>query len=359
MKKQWIILFSITAAICLLSGCGSQSANNGKGTSDKPIDIAFHSNAVGGALSVLAENAGFNKEEGLNIKLHVLNGPGSDSLSALSTGKVILTANGVGSSGPLLQIDNGADFVIIGGQMSSGADLIALPERQAEFAHLTADSVKGKKFGVTRASSGDIALRGALAKQGIDLSTIQFVEIGSAPAIIEAVKKGEVDVGNVATNMRDTAHEQGLVSAMHVDELAPNFICCRLITTRKALAERRTDFVHYLRAELKAYRLLKTDRDKTIPLVGKSVEVGDKILQSQLYDYGHFDVSPDPTKKRIEDYFESMKAIGYIEGKVDIDDHIDTSLYREALGSLLEEEPDDPIWNKLKQEYIENDGDWD
>jgi NitT/TauT family transport system substrate-binding protein len=53
-----------------------------------------------------------------------------------------------------------------------------------------------------------------------------------------------------------------------------------------------------------------------------------------------------------------MKRVGYIEGKIDIKKQIDVSLYREALESLLKEEPNDPTWLKFRADYEKNNGAW-
>lgn len=342
--------------LVLMAGCGGEeAAENGK-----PLDVTINTNRVSSALTVLGENAGFYKEEGIDVNLHVMNVAYADILSALTSGKVEATTGGVGSTAPLRMIEGGSDFVIIGGQMSKGADIVTLPERADEWKpeNLTAEKLAGKKIGVVRTASGDIALRGALSRKGIDLSTIQFVELGNEPAIIEAIKKGELDAGNVQANLRDTAHQSGLVSALHIDDLSPDFICCRIITTPANLQARRADFVKFLRAQLKAYRLIHTDEEKALPLIHQSIEVDPVVLKSQVFEDEHLGLNPDPAKLRVEEFYDSMKRVGYIEGNVNIDDHIDATLYQEALASLLAEEPDDPTWNALKAEYIKNDGPW-
>ena len=69
-------------------------------------------------------------------------------------------------------------------------------------------------------------------------------------------------------------------------------------------------------------------------------------------------LEPDPTGKRVEEVYDSMKRVGYIEGKIDIKKQIDVSLYREALESLLKEEPNDPTWLKFRADYEKNNGAW-
>lgn len=356
MKKRFLLLASFLLSVMLLSGCGGNKDE--KAVAGKPLEVQINTNRVSSALTVLAENGGFNEEENIKVNLHVMNVAYADILSALTSDKVDITTGGVGSTAPLRMMENGADFVVIGGQMGEGADIVTLPERAGEWENITPEGLKGKKIGVVRTASGDIALRGALSRQGIDLSTIEYVELGNEPAIIEAIKKGELDAGNVQANLRDTAHQAGLVSALHVDKLSPDFICCRVLTRPATLASRREELVHFIRAQLKAYRFLHTHPEEALPLVNKSIEVDEQVLRSQLLEDEHLKLEPDPAGLRVEEFYDSMKRVGYIEGKIDIKKHVDTSLYREALGSLLEEEPQDPTWLKLKADYEKNDGAW-
>lgn len=347
-----------------LAGCGTAqkdapaccSGESAVASDSKPLEVQINTNRVSSALTVLAENGGFNAEENIKVNLHVMNVAYADILSALTSNKVDVTTGGVGSTAPLRMMEEGADFTVIGGQMGEGADIVTLPERAAEWTEVNADTVKGKKIGVVRTASGDIALRGALLRRGIDLSTIKFVELGNEPAIIEAIKKGELDAGNVQANLRDTAHQAGLVSALHVDKISPDFICCRILTRPATLKNRRADLVRFLRAELKAYRFLHTHPEEALPLINKSIEVDQQVLRSQLLEDKHLKLEPDPAGLRVEEFYDSMKRVGYIEGKINIKDHIDISLYREALQSLLKEEPNDPTWQKFKADFERNDG---
>ena len=121
------------------------------------------------------------------------------------------------------------------------------------------------------------------------------------------------------------------MSALHVDRLSPDFICCRVLTRPETLKTRRADLVHFLRAQLKAYRFLHTHPEEALPLVNKSIEVDSQLLRNQLFEDEHLKLEPDPAGKRVEEFYDSMKRVGYIEGKIDIRKQIDTSLYREAL----------------------------
>ncbi|WP_110955531.1 ABC transporter substrate-binding protein [Anaerosinus massiliensis] len=348
MNKWCVFLLVSVASLLLITGCGSNVTTGNKEL--KKIEIAAGNNSVAHVLAFLPKAAGFYEEEGLDVNINISNN-NADSFSALTSGKVL--AAGGGSTAPLNLIEDGNDLMLIGGLMTEGAALFTLPERVDEWKNITPEGIKGKKIGVTRAQSGDIAFRAALAKQGIDLKTVEFVELGSCPTIIEAIKKGMIDAGIVFMTFRETAEEQGLKVAKHIDDVAPGFICCRLTTTKKMLSDHRTDFVKLMRAQIKAYRLYKTDPEKTLDYAKKFVEIDEKILRSQLYEYGHLGLNPNPAKSKIEDFYKGMKLIGYVEGKKNIDDYIDTSLFEEALNSLLKEEPDDATFLELKKDFEE------
>jgi len=346
LKSAGIVMLTIFSVV-MLSGCGSPTADK---KNLKKVEIAVGNNSVAHTLAILPKYAGYYEEEGLDVKINIANS-NADGLSALISGKVLET--GAGATAPLNLIDEGTDLVLIGGLMTQGAAMFTQPGRENEWQNITAESVQGKKIGVTRAQSGDIAFREALARQGIDLKSIQFVELGDCPTIIEAVKKGTIDAGIVFMTFRETAEAQGLKVAKHIDDVSPEFICCRATTTREALNAHRDDFVKLARAQIKAYRLYRTDQDKTIEYVKNFVEIDDKVLRSQLYTYGHLGLDANPAKSKIEDFYEGMKLIGYAKGTANVDDHIDTSIFKEALDSLLAEEPNDPSFLELKQKSNE------
>lgn len=81
-------------------------------------------------------------------------------------------------------------------------------------------------MGVTRLNTGDIAFRKMLKDRGVDVSKIEFVELDSQATVVEAVKKGEVDLGIAFLTYRQSAEAQGLVPVSYLDgeEEWPGFI---------------------------------------------------------------------------------------------------------------------------------------
>ena len=76
-----------------------------------------------------------------------------------------------------------------------------------------------------------------------------------------------------------------------------------------------------------------------------------KVLEESTYDE-HFAVSPDPDKKGVEKFWKDMQDIGYIDASsINLDDHIDETLYKEALDAVIKENPGDAYYTKLLEDY--------
>ena len=273
-----------------------------------------------------------------------------DNIQALLQDKADLVS--AGATAVLNYIDQGSDIVIIGGQMSEGASLYALPDRASEFTELNEETLAGKKVGVTRLNTGDIAFRKMLKDRGVDVSKIEFVELDSQATVVEAVKKGEVDLGIAFLTYRQSAEAQGLVPVSYLDgeDEWPGFICCRMFTTREKLEANRDAYVAALKANIRAYELMQTNEDETIKYALQELETDEDTIRSQVYEYGHIGFSPNPDVKDTDQFFQAMVDIGYSEGNVDIKDYIDPTVFEDALNELLQEDPDNEVYLQLQAE---------
>jgi NitT/TauT family transport system substrate-binding protein len=349
-----LVLVALAGATSL-GGCSKKSAQvNASGHILKDFVVPYSTTGAGNPMVALAYDLKYFEEEGLNVTLQPLNTGGNvDQLMAVSTGKIDLS-NGGGTVAPTLFIEQGNDLIIIGGTMGTGAALIARPENVGLYANFTKESLYGKRVGAIRANTGDVALRGWLAKQGADMSKITFVELDSCPTIIEAVKKGELDVGNVFVNYRLVAEEQGIPVFLHIDTIFPDFPCCRISTMRKNIEEQRDDYVAFLRALIRAYRVFKLDHEQTLDIADKHYDADRQLIKALYYDYGHYTLNPDPEKQRIVDFYTGMVRIGYAKGIGDVPGHIDSTLYRDALDQILERYPDDAFYREVKEHFDSN-----
>ena len=203
MKKRALTLL-LTAALSagLLAGCGSSSDSstaasdsqtNSETTGSESDDTADTASDSKGSLRVLGWNsmvghidsalayaAGYYADEGLDVEM-TYNNSNPDNIQALLQDKADLVS--AGATAVLNYIDQGSDIVIIGGQMSEGASLYAFPDRASEFTELNEETLAGKKVGVTRLNTGDIAFRKMLKDRGVDVSKIEFVELDSQATV--------------------------------------------------------------------------------------------------------------------------------------------------------------------------------
>lgn len=369
MKKRALTLL-MTAALSagLLAGCGSSadsstaasdSQTNAEATDSESDDTASDSKGslrvlgwnsmVGHIDSALAYAAGYYADEGLDVEM-TYNNSNPDNIQALLQDKADLVS--AGATAVLNYIDQGSDIVIIGGQMSEGASLYALPDRASEFTELNEETLAGKKVGVTRLNTGDIAFRKMLKDRGVDVSKIEFVELDSQATVVEAVKKGEVDLGIAFLTYRQSAEAQGLVPVSYLDDEDewPGFICCRMFTTREKLEANRDAYVAALKANIRAYELMQTNEDETIKYALQELETDEDTIRSQVYEYGHIGFSPNPDVKDTDQFFQAMVDIGYSEGNVDMKNYIDPTVFEDALNELLQEDPDNEVYLQLQAE---------
>jgi NitT/TauT family transport system substrate-binding protein len=358
-KKTKIIITAAALAallVCIVSGCARQEAAGGKAAKAlKRFDVAYQTTAYSTVLFPIAKEEGFYAEEGLDVILTPANTSSNlDAYSALTSGKTKVTAGG-GSVTPIKLIEDGSGgIVIIGGIMTENAALIARPENASYWKEFTAATLTGKTVATRRTGTGDIAFRGYLLQRGIDLSKIKFVELDGFATIIEAVNKGEADLGIVSTIWRKTAETRGLPVVKQLDELEPHFICCRIATTRDYINAGRDEFVALLKGNIKAYRIFKTDLTKTLKYAVKYYQIAEDVLKSELYEYGHMGISPDPGKKWVQDFYNKMTLIGITKGGGPVADNVDTTIYEDALAQVLSEYPNDPVFLELKKEFDEN-----
>ncbi|MDR0876659.1 MAG: ABC transporter substrate-binding protein [Treponema sp.] len=355
-KLSNMVLVCLAALVIFsLNGCSKKTAKVGEnGKALTRFDVPWTTTGIGNPLLAIAIDQKYFEEEGLDVILNPLNTSGNvDQLMAVSTGKIDL-AFGSGTTAPLLFIEQGNDLVIVGGVMGEGAALITRPENQAQYANFTKDSLNGKRIGAIRANTGDVALRGWLSRQGADLSKITFVELDSAATILEAVRKGELDVGNIFVNWRVVAEEQGLPVVLHVDDLTSNFPCCRLSTTKKNIEKRREDYVAFFRALIRAYKVYTFEHEKTLDIADKFYDADRGLKQNQYYDYGHYNLNPDPGKKPVQTFYDGMVSVGYAKGGADIASHVDASIYGDALNQILKDYPNDPFYQGVKKHFDEN-----
>jgi NitT/TauT family transport system substrate-binding protein len=140
----------------------------------------------GQVLYYIAQKEGYFKEQGLEVQLSPITSS-VDILNALNAGKFDLAS--AGTAAPLTFISKGVPFIIVGGLMGEGT-VIQVNADSATKIHSIND-FKGKKIATVRLATGDVILRGQLAKHHL-LDKVELVEFKSPTESLLALKTGHV-----------------------------------------------------------------------------------------------------------------------------------------------------------------------
>lgn len=342
-------LSNITIVMILLITLGSTSALAESPAKTKEVRLGYLPTS-GHALTFVAKEQGFFQEQGLDVQLSQF--PNSaDGYNALTAGKLDVIA--MGSTAPAVYIAKGTDLTYIGGLMGEGAAAIAKPERADEFKDIK--NFKGKTIATVRMSTGDVVFRNALHDAGLNWSTdVTIQELKTPSIVLDAVKTGKVDVGIVWLPYQQVAETQGLKIVQYSDSYYPGHPCCRFVVTTEALNKDRDTYVRFEKALIKAYDYIKTHPDESVADVRKYADFDKTVIADSIFS-DHFNYSPDPNKKAIEQWWKMLNTIGYISSNENIDKHIDTSVYEQALDELIKENPNNENYKELREFYNEND----
>ena len=292
---------------------------------------------TGHAKFFVAKEQGFFEKEGLNVELiEFVNS--ADGINALKAGKLDIGA--FGTTAPLAHIAKGSDLRIIGGIMGEDAAIVTT----------AANASKGKKIATVRLASGDAVLRGALHDAGLDWKKdVEIFELKNPPAVIEAVKSGQVDAGVIWGPHDLRAEEQGLKVVIRSGDLQHGHPCCRLTINGSDLPKSAT-WEKFLRAVLRAEKFAKENHKETVDAIVKYVKL-DRGLVEKAYYHGHLEQGSDPNLKGVRTFWAVMQNSGFVDSKADISSFVETKIYKNALDSLARENPKDAFWKKLQKEF--------
>ena len=341
-------LSNIMAMTILLALLASTSAFADSGTGTKEIRLGYLPTS-GHALTFVAKEQGFFADQGLDVQLSLF--PNSaDGYNALTAGKLDIIA--MGSTAPAVYIAKGNDLKYIGGLMGEGAAAVVKQDRAAEFGSI--NDFSGKTIATVRMSTGDVVFRNAMHEAGIDWEKdVTIQELKSPSIVMDAVKTSKADVGIVWLPYQQISESQGLKVVLNSDTFSPEHPCCRFVVSAATLKNDRDSLVNFETALIQAYDYIKTNPDESVKDVQKYVDFDRTVIADSIFSE-HFNFSPDPNKKAIEMWWEMMNDIGFIDSDEDIDEHIDTTVYKEALDNLISEQPDNENFHDLLEVYGAN-----
>ena len=237
------------------------------------LSVALTSKAFQYVPLVIAQERGYMKEEGLDLKfVFMQNAPG---LQALTTGAVQFS--GSGSSALVAISKGGAPLKTVLAMNDQVLQWVAVRPNIGNIKDL-----KGKKVATTGvASIAAFMLRNILVKYGMDAKDVVMIDPGPVNRL-PSLLSGAVDAAIVSPEERYLALDQGMKDLMFIGKEVKNS-WGTFATSERFIKEQPKLLAGFSRAVLKGLRIVRQDRDGTIASVTKFSEL-DKSLATRMYD---------------------------------------------------------------------------
>ena len=369
LKKTFAAALALTILAGSLSGCGDKNApsgsqeqtkETGEGNTQQTYDLTAEENTIRFALPpgqvrtaiiTIADELGYYEEEGVNVEF--VNSSGTEALTAITTNNKDLDVLGTGIVPSLNFIANGSDLVVYAGTAAEGGSIVARPEDVERYKDL--ENYAGVRAAMVRNESAWVITRAKLLELGIDVESIELVEVDSTTNVVQAVAKGEADVGFLPLEQANTLLELGVEVVYAVGDLDPNYVCCRQVTSRQKLEEKHDAFVRFTVANLRAWEYFadEANREDIVKLLAEVSGQSEEYVDNYLF-VNRTLLTLDPNESGVITFYQALGDTGYFDtSAVDVADHIDTSVYAEALSEVLERYPDDEFYQDKLELYRE------
>jgi len=265
---------------------------------------------------------------------------GTDVLTALVTKNIDVAQ--VTYLHYVIALDKGFDVIAISGQVSGGSalivgkDLAVQPNDWASLKKAIADhKAAGKPFRVaaSRGNAQDIHMRGAFAKQGIDINKdVTFVNIPNPSDHLQALRRGEVElictVEPFATQVLQA--DAGKMFGTPYDQAAGNLTNV-ILTRPDVIASKRKELEATVRAIVATDDHIAKDRAAFSAVVTKITGLDKKIADDAVKN-----LDPDPKlyRTRTLAIATMMRDLKYVGSDVtaEAEKRMDYSLLEAATG---------------------------
>ncbi len=331
------------------AGSAPQSAN--LSAKENTIYFSLPAGQVRTAFQILAQELGYYTEEG--VKVEFVNASGTDALTAISTNQADIDILGTGIVPAMTFMANGSDLVFFGGTAVEGSSIISAPDKTEYYRDLT--NFEGVTAAMCRNQTSWVEGRSKLVEAGVDVSTINIMEVDSQINVVQAVAKGEADVGFLTNETVLSAQGLNFGLVYNIGEIAPNYLCCRQTSSPAKLEEKHDAFVRFTIANLRAWEFFANEdnRKDVVSVVAKQSGQTEEYIDKYLFGINNV-LTLDPNEKGIISFYDHLIDSGILSESarsLDIAERIDTSIYEEALKTLLEREPDNAFYQELLTTY--------
>ena len=372
MKKRLIAVLLAASMVFSLAACGGKSSESEteedkvktEGTEEtkeddveKPeVDTIHWARANSGNILVtVAKQQGYFDEVGIEVIEDPVESSAA-ALTALQTGQVDVTSN-QGTNNPLQFIAEGSDFTLVGGYMLKGMDIVG--KKETEYKDVT--SLKGSKF----AYAGVHPVVGmALLDAGIDPmdeNQIEWLSYSTNSDRLAAVVAGEADYAVLSGDqLFAVGNNDQIEIKAWLDDLVPNYGCCRMNMNTEFVKQNPITVKLLLKALIRAEQWYLANTEECVSILAKEIGADEDYVAAYLLNENYVS-SVDPCKNAVIKTWNGMVQMKFIDQEaadsINIEDHINTELYKAALDECVEEyyDEDPEFYDGRIQFFEEND----
>ena len=243
---------------------------------------------------VVAQQAGFFKDEALNVHSVTIASGGTLMVAILTSGHADLVVSGVAAI--MRAIDRGAPVTVVSG-FQNKIDFALIGSKGVT----QLEDLRGKTVGVTSAGSfSEFAVLEALKRRGFNRDKdYKLIAAGSTHLRIGALKGGKVDAIPLSSGERHTLEDEGYPVLLEVGKVVPE-IPLAVLVAAKPFAAKEPDLVaRFIRALAKSMQLIKGNRDKAIQLAVAAKLRGNPETQRRALDYFAQDLDVEIQRENI------------------------------------------------------------
>ena len=366
MKTKIITAFLAAALLtAAFTGCNTSSdsvaspetsaaASSDEAKLEKKTFNLGHLNSTAHLLGFVAKEDGFFEEEGLDVTLTLFSSAAELS-SGLENDKLDVAF--IGSVPTLTFQSQGHDLTIFGGEMTNGHGYVIKPEFVEGKTDWDVSILKGRNVASVKNSVQDAELQILLKDKGIEIGEgedkVNIVYFDSQKDAYNALQNDSIDAASAYSPYTSLAESQGykVVYRCSEEKLLENQPCCRQVAATEALAKYPNSYAAFERALIKAYKFTQENKTQTVKDVKKYIDIEEDLINTEVYG-GYGSSVPDPDKQGTVTLKNSIVELGYAED-YDIDKLYNTDIYKNALESLIKENPGDKIYAELQKHFEE------
>lgn len=307
------------------TGSGSSSGGSGGGGGITNLTVSYSEEVADELPLWIAEDAGYFKKQGLNVKLISLSS--DQGFPALVSGQTQLGS--MGGSQILSGAAAGASVKVI-------ATLTPVYPYELFTKAKSASDLKGKKFGITsKSGSVYIATIAALKQLGLQPSDVNLIPLGSTTNVNNALLAGTVDAAVSHPPASSKFEAAGFHSLLNLAQQKTPNINVGISGKTDWINSHAATVDKFMTALKQGFAREKSDEAYCVSLLKKHLGVSDEKALQETWKYYSSQVLPSVPTPTVAQLKAAQQALGSSVagvGKLDLSKLVDTSYVNKAWG---------------------------